>query len=143
MKLLKDEEKLVTSNADKIILTNYRIHLKDAGELGQSFSISIFLENISSIEVKYKSNFVLLIIAAICLIGAFLMNSEMQTAGLVSAAICIVIWWFTRKHIISISSNGGSSLNFEVQGMGEDKISDFIYHISEAKLNRVNQLHKI
>lgn len=61
MKLLPNENKLLTLNEDKIILTNLRIQMTDS-VWGQSFSISIFLEDISSIESKYKSNIVQLII---------------------------------------------------------------------------------
>ena len=61
MKLLQNEEKLITSEEDRMILTNYRITKRD--EIwGKSYKISIFLEDISSIEVHFKSNIVFLII---------------------------------------------------------------------------------
>ncbi len=59
MKLLPNEEKLITSNEDRIILTNFRITKRD--EIwGKSYRISIFLEDISSIEVHFKSNCIFL-----------------------------------------------------------------------------------
>ena len=73
MKLLPNEEKLITSNEDKIVLTNHRIQMTDSF-WGQSFTISIFLEDISSIEIKYKSNILLLILGAICVLGGFYMG---------------------------------------------------------------------
>lgn len=146
MKLLQNEEQLLTSNGDKIILTNHRIQLTDS-VWGQSFSISIFLEDISSIETKYKSNILLLILGAICVLGGFYIagngGGQAMVGGIVIGGIFFAIWWFTRKHIISISSNGGASLNFIVQGMGEDIINNFVYRVSLAKQTRVNQLHKL
>lgn len=146
MKLLPNEEKLITSNEDKIILTNHRIQMRDS-VLGQSFTVSIFLEDISSIEIKYKSNILLIILSAICVLAGFYMagqrGSEDMIGGLVLGGIFFAIWWFTRKHIVSISSDGGASLNFMVQGMGDDKIADFIHNVSLAKQTRVNQLAKL
>jgi len=147
MKLLPNEEKVLTSNEDKIILTNYRIQMTDS-EWGQSFNISIFLEDISSIEVKYKSYIFLLILAVICVLGGFYLASQhggssSLIGGLVLGGIFFAIWWFTRKHVISISSDGGSSLSFLVTGMNDEIISDFIYKLSLAKYIRVNQLQKI
>ena len=142
MKLLPNEEKLITSNEDKIVLTNHRIQMTDSF-WGQSFTISIFLEDISSIEIKYKSNILLLILGAICVLGGFYMGFKGMPLGLVLGGIFFAVWWFTRKHIISISSDGGSSLNFMVQGMGDEKINDFVHNVSVAKQTRVNQLAKL
>lgn len=147
MKLLPNEEKLITSNEDKIILTNHRIQMTDS-VWGQSFTVSIFLEDISSIEIKYKSNILLLILGAICVLGGFYVGGqgsgiEGMLGGIVLGGIFFAVWWFTPKHIISISSDGGASLNFMVKGMGDDKINDFVHNVSLAKQTRVNQLAKL
>jgi len=142
MQLLPNEEKLLTSNGDKIILTNHRILMTDS-VWGQSFSIIIFLENISSIEKKYKSNILFLIGGALIVLVGFYAGNQDTVGGLVLGGIFIAIWWLTRKHVISISSNGGSSLNFMLQGMSDDKINDFVHKVSIAKQTRVNQLHKV
>jgi hypothetical protein len=140
MKLLPNEELIITSNEDKIMLTNQRIQMTDS-VWGQPFTVSIFLVYISSIEIKYKSNILLPILGAICVLGSFYMGG--QGAGLVLGGIFFAVWWFTRKHIISISPDGGSSLNFMVQGMDDDRINDFVYDVSLAKQTRVNRLAKL
>lgn len=146
MKLLPNEEKLITSNSEKIILTNHRIQMTES-VWGQSFTISIFLENISSFEIKYKNNILFFILGLICLGGGIFMAgqevSEGLIGGLVLGSIFFALWRGTRKHIISISSDGGASLNFIVQGMSDDAIADFIHKVSVAKQTRVNQLHKL
>jgi len=153
MKLLPNELELVTSNENKIILTNHRIQMTDS-VWGQSFFISIFLEDISSIETKYKSNLLFLILAVLFVLGGIFAavngggggqgsgGGGTFIAGLIIGGIFFALWWFTRKHVISIGSNGGASLNFMVQGMGNEKINDFVHKVSLAKQTRVNQLFK-
>lgn len=138
MKLLPNEEKLLTSNGEKIVLTNYRIQMDDS-ILGQSYSISIFLENISSIEIKYKNNILFLILGALSAIGGFAGGSP--ELGLIVGGIFIAIWWFTRKHVVSISSDGGSSLDFQVSGMKMEQIYDFRYNVELAKQERIQAKH--
>ena len=147
MKFLQNEEEIISSNADKIVLTNQRIMMKDE-VWGKSFKISIFLEDISSIETHYKSNVLFLIIGAILALAGLSMSAthgggQMAVGGLVVGGICIAIWWFSRKHLVTISSDGGSHLNFVVEQMSDDKIEDFITNVQEAKLKRVNQFFKI
>lgn len=147
MKLLPSEEKLISSNSDKIILTNYRIQMTES-VFGKSFTISIFLENISSIEKKYTSKTIFITLGIVSiLIGFYLstlnIGNESLIGGLVLGVIFFAIWWNSLKHIISISSNGGSALNFQVESMSDTKIAEFIYDLSLAKQNRVNQLSKL
>ena len=146
MKLLPNEEKLITSNADKIVLTDHRIQMTDS-VWGKTFTISIFLEDISSIETKYKSKILFIILGAICVLGGVYIAGEYSAdegiALLILGVIFFAVWWFTRKHIVSISSDGGSSLNFMVHGTGKEKIQDFVHSVSVAKQKRVNQLHKV
>jgi len=142
MKLLQNEEGLIASNAGKINLTTHRIFMKD--EIwGNSYSISIFLEDISSVEIKFKSNPIIMILGVLACLAGFFAGKQAIIGGIVVGCILIAIWWFTRKHVIIVSSNGGSNLSFIVEGMSEDKINDFTDSIQEAKLKRVNQLYKV
>lgn len=144
MKLLPNEEKLITSNNDKVNLTNHRIQMRDS-VWGKSYTISIFLEDISSIEIKYKSILWLLILGSLCLLSeVYMLNNGGGNEWLLILGIgFIAAWWFSRRHVISISSDGGSSLSFIVEDMGDEKINDFVYNVSLAKQARVNQLAKI
>lgn len=148
MKLLTDEEVLLTSNNDKIILTNQRISMTEKSS-GQAFSIGIFLEDISSIETKYRSFIIFIVFGVISVLGGLYASSNSYHSnggeillGFILGAMFLALWFFSRRHIVSIGSKGRSSLNFMVQGMSKDEINDFVYKVSQAKLNRVNQLHK-
>lgn len=146
MKLLPNEEKLITSNEDRIILTNFRITKRD--EIwGKSYRISIFLEDISSIEVHFKSNIILLSIGILLILAGGVIGdlggAESSAGPLLLGGIFIAVWWFSRKHIVTVSSDGGSSLNILVKGMSDAKIEDFITSIQEVKLKRMNELFKL
>lgn len=130
-----------------MILTNYRVQ-KVEREWGQSFSITIFLENISSIETKFKSDFWLLILAPFLVLGGFYAGgfvvADIATiAGFILGLLAIAFWWATRKRQLLISSNGGSPLNCELQVMSIDKINDLVQAVSLAKHTRVNKLYKV
>lgn len=144
MKLLPNEERLVSSNGDKIILTDHRIQMTDRA-WGHSFTISMFLENISSIEIKYRSNTLLLVLGIVITLGGVYMGGQFHgsqplAVGIALGGSFLLGWWFSRKHVISISSNGGSPLNFEVQGMSEEEINHFVYRVSLAKRERVQRI---
>lgn len=145
MKLLPNEEKLITSNGEKVILTNHRIQMDDSS-WGKSFTISIFLEDISSIEIKYKSNLIFIILGVPFILAGVVLSKiagEMFGLGLVIGLILIALWFFSRKHVISISSNGGSVMNFLIKGMSDENVAEFVYNVSQAKQTRVNLLHKV
>ena len=78
------------------------------------------------------------------LIGVALSSQGDQFAfgSLIVGLVCIILWATSRKHIVTISSNGGARLNFLVHGMSNDKVEDFITKVQEAKSNRVNDLYK-
>lgn len=102
MKLLKNEEKLLSSNADKIVLTNQRIMMAEK-VWGKSIKISICLEDISSVEIHYRSYIVFLILGIILALAELIMIigdfGNFRFGGILLGIIFIAIWWFTRKHL--------------------------------------------
>ncbi len=141
MKKLENEKVILTSNNDKITLTDHRVHMK-VKDWGIDYSIGIFLEDISSIEVKYKSSLILLLGGILSIVGSVLYGlsenqSNILVLGLILGLILFAFWWFSRQHIVSISSNGGSKLNFSIQGFEAEKVEDFVWKVSKAKSERV------
>jgi hypothetical protein len=144
MQLLPNEEILVSSNEDKVILTSQRIYTSDK-EWGRSHEITIFLKNVSSIEMLYKSNPLLLVLAATCfLIGLYTSSSghgsgtALQNGCFVFSIILLVFWFYSKDRIVTIASNGGSRLNFRVAGMKTPEVADFIDKVIAAKAARAN-----
>jgi len=130
MTFLENEEQLDTLS--NTVLTNYRI-LK---EEENSYKISIFLEKISSIEMHYKQK-IYLILLGICSVfgGLYIAQGEEMiiTAGIILGVVFIIAYFVTRKHVITITPDGGKNLDIEVQGVKNERIEEFITNIQKAK----------
>jgi hypothetical protein len=120
--------------------------------MGHSYSITIFLEDISSIEIRYNSHIIFLILAAIVgLFWVYLLfassgyssNGSSPTGAFLLALLFALLYWITRRHVISISSDGGKSLNFLVSQMKEDQIQEFTHKVHAAKAERMRELFKV
>jgi branched-subunit amino acid transport protein len=147
MMLLSNEEELVSSNGGKIILTNQRIHMADR-EWGSAYSITFFLEDISSIEMRYSSSMIYLtlgIIAALFCSYSFASDNGGSLAGisLLATIVFFVLYWLSRKHIVSITSHGGKALNFEAASLPEYEMQKFLTKVQEAKLQRMDLLKNL
>ena len=144
MNLLSGEHLLVSSNDDKIILTDQRIHMRDK-IWGRSYQITIFLEDISSIEHLYRNNILYIILAMLSFfLSVISINSG---AGIPAIYACFIVggiflslWLGSRQRLIKISSKGGGALCFIIEGMDETYIEDFLYKVQEAKSNRLKEL---
>jgi hypothetical protein len=52
--------------------------------------------------------------------------------GLVIGVNMFAFWWFSRRHIVSIASNGDATLDFMVHGLGQDKIGKLLHDVHMA-----------
>ena len=144
MKLLANEEALVTSDDQSVVLTNYRVYKRES-KTGRSSMISIFLEKVSSVETQYTGQTFLLVLAAIAIVAGAILASEMNGSMLpafIIAALFVLFWWLTKKHTVIISSDGGGSLKFDVRRMKVDAVEGFLSKVQDAKLKRINELFK-
>jgi hypothetical protein len=151
MTLLPNEHEILTSNEDKIVLTNKRIQMTEK-DWGRSYKISIFLEDISSTQVVYKSNILWLILSILCLLYfafALLQNDRFgyydkapMQISFVIGIIFLALYWFSRRHIISIHSDGGKPLEIMVNRMPDSEIEHFFDKVQLAKDERIEELFK-
>jgi hypothetical protein len=146
MILLSNEEEILSSNGRKIILTNQRIHMSDK-EWGSSIGITIFLEDISSIEMRFSSQKLFLALSIIAALVSYMTYSDGNEnaavgGSLVAAILFFLLYWFTRRHIVSITSHAGTSLKFDASSLPEYEMLKFLSKVQEAKLQRVNKLGK-
>ncbi|HYF31665.1 MAG TPA: hypothetical protein VD993_11140 [Chitinophagaceae bacterium] len=145
MTLLPNEQQLIVSNAGKIILTNLRIFMKESEGSG-SYIISIFLEKISSVESRHKTNPLLGLIGTLLVIVGLYLYASQPYAGnapmlfIITGVILIILYYATRKHVVTIASDGGRALNFEAGGISEAEIEKFLTDVQDAKLKRITAI---
>lgn len=140
MDLLLNEKLIISSNDDKVVLTNYRVFMKNKSWVN-NYYISIFLEDISSVENKYTSKITYLFYALFSVLTSIIsinitninIQQILTSIGVLAALIFFVLWSTSRKNIISITSNGGTKLEFLVDGMSEKNIENFINDVLNAK----------
>ena len=144
MELLPGESLLLTSNDQKLILTSQRIQMTDTLE-AKTFTVVIFLENISSVVSHNKGNVLLAIAAAAFSFIelwalAFGIASLAPAIFLVVGGVLLLLWWFSVKKVITIVAAGGAKLHFAVGEMPEDKIAAFMHTLQLARQKRVQEV---
>lgn len=140
MDLLLNEKLIISSNDDKVVLTNYRVFMKNKSWVN-NYYISISLEDIGSVENKYTSKITYLFYALFSVLTSIIsinitninIQQILTSIGVLAALIFFVLWSTSRKNIISITSNGGTKLEFLVDGMSEKNIENFINDVLNAK----------
>lgn len=144
MHLHQDEQKLFHTHRDKIILTNERICMNDKS-YGRAYSITIFLEDISSVETRYKSSPGWLFVAVLCLCyGLFGLvyagSITALTITMLTGLLCLAFWWFSRTHRVSIQAHSGKALEFLAGTFSEEQLTRFIDTLLQAKARRSREL---
>lgn len=139
MNLFPGEELLVRSNNERIILTTHRIELSSK-EWGTSYRNTIFLEDISSIEIRYTSFILALLLGILLITGGLIWSSQAEitpfNVSSIAGGFSILVYFLSRRHVVSISPNGGRAINFEIGSMSNLDLEEFIDKIQLAKLAR-------
>lgn len=131
--LIDGEQNVLTSKNGTVTLTNYRIRYQSLGS-GKKNVVSILLEKISAIEVRYKSYPMLLFIGilsgAVGILSGLNNQGDIMSTGVLLSIVLIILFLLTRKHIIAISSDSGVSIDVLLEGM---KHSDAIYFLDQIE----------
>lgn len=138
--LFQGETLISESDNNEITLTSHRVRYNSSSS-GKGDIISIALEKISSIEIHYKSWILILLLGILFAAGGMVMGVNdrggAMVMGLAVGGVCVLLYFLTRKHVVTISSDGGAKINFETNGMKRDTLLDFINKIETAKANRL------
>lgn len=143
MQLWENEKLISTSNNKEVILTSQRIRFETT-HWGQRHMVSIMLEKISSIEVRYHSWVIILTLGILSILGGiYLMSAggpdkDHANIFFLTGIIMIVVFLLTRQHVITIKPDGGARINFSTRGMSRDTVLDFIDKVEKAKSEKVN-----
>lgn len=139
MELFASEEFLVRSNNDRLVLTTHRLHLSSK-EWGQAYSNTLFLEDISSVEIRYSSFVLGLMIGGFLILGGLMWAQQGSVppfnAATIAGGVFVLFYFLSRRHLVSITPNGGKPINFEIGSMSNEEVNDFIHKVQLAKERR-------
>ena len=148
MNTIIDESNIASSIGNRIVLTNYRIYISDR-KWGKFISMTIFLENICSIEFRSKSNlFVLVVSIFTLLVGGLLIISPAESIsklgmGVIALGLGLLLLWFTtRKRVVEVVSVGGTRISVSLGSNTDASIPDFINSVLLAKKTRLEEIHR-
>ncbi len=131
--LMPGEQVVTSSDNDVLVLTTKRVRY-DSVVCGMSSLISITLDSVASCGLITRSFPLLLVLAAIAIVGAFTRRGDALGSLLFVAVALIVAYFFTRKAVISVASNGGQTILVPTKGMPRDTIIGFIEAVEREKL---------
>ncbi len=136
---IEGEELITISKGGLVTLTTHRIRLERSYS-GQSYIISMLLRKISSIEVDSKSIPLLWIMGAITglvsIYGIVQEEMELFIPLIVLALLFFIGYYKSRKHLISIRSDGANKLQFRTQDLSYKEVVDFINQVESAMLKQ-------
>jgi hypothetical protein len=141
--LLNSEQVITKSDGNVITLTNLRLRYSDS-QWGKAHIVSLLLEKISSIEIHYRSNTIFAILAILAIAGGLIAGAngdeEFIGIGIGAGVVLIILYLFSRKHYLTISSDGGGKIHFHTKGMKREKVLDFINQLESAIRQRREEL---
>ncbi|MGP1675747.1 MAG: hypothetical protein ACTS6J_01145 [Burkholderiales bacterium] len=138
-KPIAGEQVLLTSDNGVLTLTNYRVKY-DAKGTGASKFVSISLDAVSSCGLVTRTRPILLVLAAIGAIAAFVQPESAARYGLLLIALCLAgAYFLTRSGVITVSSNGGEGIAVPAKGMSRDLILGFLEAVMDAKLQFIGK----
>ncbi len=131
--LLPGERVVMSSNKDILTVTTKRVRYNSTA-FGSSSLISITLDSIASCGLVTKSFPILLLLGAAAFVAAFTQRDSARQILFVVAVVLAVIYFVTRRAVISIASNGGETIIVPATGMSRDSLIEFVEAVEREKL---------
>ena len=133
--LFENETLITEDTSETIVLTSHRVRYKDTAA---GFRIvTLTLDAITSIEVRYKSYPVLLAMGIAAVIaGGYFLNEPDNTISVIlflASIGLIALFFFSRTHVVNIASPS-ASIQFQTKGLKKEKVIHFIDQIEKAKV---------
>ncbi len=121
MQGIENEKVILESDNNQLRLTTHRLRYHETTKSNSDFTF-IMLDKISSIELTYyKSSIWLLIIGII-------------TIPIIVGIILIIIFFTSKRHVVSVTPDGGKPIIFETKGMKREFLADFIDKVETASM---------
>lgn len=119
MTSIENEKLLLESDNKQVRLTTHRLRYYETPTRNSNFT-SIMLDRISSIELTYHKSSIWLLIIGIL------------TVPIIIGIILIVLFFTSKRHIVTITPDGGKPIIFQTKGMKRDFLEDFIDKVEDT-----------
>lgn len=131
--LLQDESVISRSPDDRIVLTNFRVRYST--NEGKDV-VSLMLDNVDSIRTRFESSPWLIFAGIACFIAAGVFSNGPDSSYVIIAVIaaiaCLLLYWNSRRHVVTISSTSASIL-FQIKDMTTESVLEFINQVEDAR----------
>jgi hypothetical protein len=140
---LPDERILLESNSKSLRLTTHRVRYHTTS-WGSADLISIMLDEVSSCAMIHRTFPLLFVIAGIAafvfIIGQFagahiggeLSDPSIRAASAIVGVLCVVAYFLTRTHVLSVRSPG-DAIRVRLAGMKTEEVGNFVEELEAAK----------
>lgn len=130
---IENESVITESDDGQIILTNKRVRqLID----GQNLT-SILLNKISSVQINRFHLPLLLMGGIVAVAFGYIQiqagNSDTAQLVILIGILCVIAYFFTKKRVVTISSDGGAKIVFSTKGMSAEASYSFVNKLEDAK----------
>ena len=147
MNFLTNEEQILNSDENKVILTTHRIE-QTTKEWGSYYSMSLFLEDISAVELRAQSIPLLLILGVLLLLIGFYTTvqagygSQQAFIFIVTGLVLLGAWLLARQRMIKVTANSGRAMSIDARRLSQQKSKEFMNKLLQAKSTRIDSLCK-
>lgn len=125
MNAFENEKLIIESDNKQIRLTTHRLRYYETSKKNSDFT-SIMLDKISSVELTYyKSSIWILIIGIV-------------TIPIIVGLILIYMFFTSKRHVVSVTPDGGKPIVFQTKGMKRDFLDDFIDKVEATSMKLKN-----
>lgn len=123
--LLQGESVVMASTDDSLILTNLRVRYEATNGSTDAYK-SIPLPKVSACALTTRKYPILLLLAALCVLGAIGASSEgVRFAAALGAVGFGVAYFFTRNGQLEVISDAGFSIAVSTKGLKHDEVRRF------------------
>jgi hypothetical protein len=138
--LLLSNEQIISQSTDgSIVLTNQRL-ASLRSSWGKQDVTTLLLRHVNSFEIHYQHRPLILIIGIVfclvSLIGIYSkgLGSEEAAVLLIGGLVLVIFYLLTRRHVVSVRTDGGAIIEFATKGMNGHDVIAFINKVQKAKL---------
>jgi len=137
IEMLPNERVIMSAGKDELTLTSKRVRYHYS-EIGRSNFMSITLDSVASCGLIVRTHPVLILLAIIAFIFGVNQDNEPRLILIGLSLFLVVLYFTSRKTLIAIGSNGGSSIEVPIKGVSKANVIVFLEAVERSKL-RITQ----